>query len=95
MLCGRSNHTEADAGGCSSTDINLWSPTMLAGESSAGEDVDVVAERKRVEGRLGKKDAVTMQKLWKVYPGNRLQPDRVAVKDLSLGVVAGECFGFL
>jgi ATP-binding cassette subfamily A (ABC1) protein 3 len=60
------------------------------------EDVDVSNERRRVEGGDACSDSVIVQGLRKVYPSGRdLEPAKVAVRGLSLGIPPGECFGFL
>ncbi|OAE27724.1 hypothetical protein AXG93_4193s1240 [Marchantia polymorpha subsp. ruderalis] len=65
------------------------------GDLSSPEDEDVHSERERVESGMAHEDAVTIRKLWKVYPGHGNEPAKVAVKDLCLGISSGECFGFL
>uniref|UniRef100_A0A8C0BFV2 ATP binding cassette subfamily A member 12 n=1 Tax=Buteo japonicus TaxID=224669 RepID=A0A8C0BFV2_9AVES len=57
------------------------------------EDGDVQAERNRVESGKADFDVVQLQNLTKVYhlPHKRI----VAVKNISLGIPAGECFGLL
>jgi ATP-binding cassette subfamily A (ABC1) protein 3 len=67
----------------------LITPT---GVSSNVEDVDVTAERQRVEGSAPQSttDMVYMRHLRKQYGGGK-----VALKDLSLGIPVGECFGLL
>ncbi|KAM6332822.1 glucosylceramide transporter ABCA12 [Podargus strigoides] len=59
----------------------------------AEEDGDVQAERNRVESGKADFDVVQLQNLTKVYhlPHKRI----VAVKNISLGIPAGECFGLL
>lgn len=60
------------------------------------EDEDVARERMRVEQGAGVNDLISLQHLRKVYaPRGNLPTPTVAVRDLSLGVPAGECFGFL
>jgi ATP-binding cassette subfamily A (ABC1) protein 3 len=59
------------------------------------EDEDVSNERKRVEGGQARGDSVIVQGLQKVYPARGLEPAKVAVRDLSLGIPPRECFGFL
>uniref|UniRef100_A0A8C0HN55 ATP binding cassette subfamily A member 12 n=1 Tax=Buteo japonicus TaxID=224669 RepID=A0A8C0HN55_9AVES len=56
-------------------------------------DGDVQAERNRVESGKADFDVVQLQNLTKVYhlPHKRI----VAVKNISLGIPAGECFGLL
>ncbi|XP_029874701.1 ATP-binding cassette sub-family A member 12 [Aquila chrysaetos chrysaetos] len=60
---------------------------------TAEEDGDVQAERNRVESGKADFDVVQLQNLTKVYhlPHKRI----VAVKNISLGIPAGECFGLL
>uniref|UniRef100_A0A8C9FK34 ABC transporter domain-containing protein n=1 Tax=Pavo cristatus TaxID=9049 RepID=A0A8C9FK34_PAVCR len=57
------------------------------------EDGDVQAERIRVESGKADFDVVLLQNLTKIYhlPHKRI----VAVKNVSLGIPAGECFGLL
>ncbi|XP_065607453.1 glucosylceramide transporter ABCA12 [Cyrtonyx montezumae] len=57
------------------------------------EDGDVQAERSRVESGKADFDVVLLQNLTKIYhlPHKRI----VAVKNISLGIPAGECFGLL
>ncbi|XP_068542414.1 glucosylceramide transporter ABCA12 isoform X1 [Anas acuta] len=57
------------------------------------EDGDVQAERNRVESGKADFDVVQLQNLTKIYhlPHKRI----VAVKNISLGIPAGECFGLL
>ncbi|XP_064015154.1 glucosylceramide transporter ABCA12 [Pogoniulus pusillus] len=59
----------------------------------AEEDGDVQAERVRVESGKADFDVVQLQNLTKIYhfPHKRI----VAVKNISLGIPAGECFGLL
>ncbi|XP_051480136.1 LOW QUALITY PROTEIN: glucosylceramide transporter ABCA12 [Apus apus] len=59
----------------------------------AEEDGDVQAERNRVESGKADFDVVQLQNLTKIYhlPQKRI----VAVKNISLGIPAGECFGLL
>ncbi|XP_072787969.1 glucosylceramide transporter ABCA12 [Taeniopygia guttata] len=60
---------------------------------AAGEDEDVQAERSRVESGKADLDMVQLQNLTKIYhlPHKRI----TAVKNISLGIPAGECFGLL
>ncbi|XP_014807435.1 PREDICTED: ATP-binding cassette sub-family A member 12 [Calidris pugnax] len=60
---------------------------------AAEEDGDVQAERSRVESGKADFDVVQLQNLTKIYhlPHKRI----VAVKNISLGIPAGECFGLL
>ncbi|XP_064371423.1 glucosylceramide transporter ABCA12 isoform X2 [Dromaius novaehollandiae] len=59
----------------------------------ADEDEDVRAERNRVESGKADFDVVQLQNLTKIYhlPHKRI----MAVKNISLGIPAGECFGLL
>ncbi|KAF4791142.1 ATP-binding cassette sub-family A member 12 [Turdus rufiventris] len=61
--------------------------------SMAVEDGDVQAERSRVESGKADFDVVQLQNLTKIYhlPHKRI----TAVKNISLGIPAGECFGLL
>lgn len=64
--------------------------------SSTGttEDIDVIAERERVEGGGAKDDVIQIHGLRKVYTtsGKKL---KVAVRNMWLGVPKGEVFGLL
>ncbi|XP_030643482.1 ATP-binding cassette sub-family A member 12 [Chanos chanos] len=57
------------------------------------EDEDVVAERERVDGGAASSDLLQIQQLTKVY--RHLNKRVHAVKRLSVGIPAGECFGLL
>uniref|UniRef100_A0A8C8AZD4 ATP binding cassette subfamily A member 12 n=1 Tax=Otus sunia TaxID=257818 RepID=A0A8C8AZD4_9STRI len=61
--------------------------------NSLNGDGDVQAERNRVESGKADFDVVQLQNLTKIYhlPHKRI----VAVKNISLGIPAGECFGLL
>ncbi|XP_063256168.1 glucosylceramide transporter ABCA12 [Prinia subflava] len=61
--------------------------------SATVEDGDVQAERSRVESGKADFDVVQLQNLTKIYhlPHKRI----TAVKNISLGIPAGECFGLL
>ncbi|XP_056352681.1 glucosylceramide transporter ABCA12 [Oenanthe melanoleuca] len=61
--------------------------------ATAVEDGDVQAERSRVESGKADFDVVQLQNLTKIYhlPHKRI----TAVKNISLGIPAGECFGLL
>lgn len=67
----------------------------VAEKQSMKEDVDVSQERMRVEGGQARSDSVIVKNLRKVYPARGLEPPKVAVRDLSLGIPPRECFGFL
>uniref|UniRef100_A0A7S2W446 ABC transporter domain-containing protein n=1 Tax=Mucochytrium quahogii TaxID=96639 RepID=A0A7S2W446_9STRA len=56
------------------------------------EDDDVKSERLRIEELSKQDDPLVMEKLCKVFHGN---PDKVAVKSMSIGIAKHECFGFL
>ncbi|XP_039584511.1 ATP-binding cassette sub-family A member 12 [Passer montanus] len=60
---------------------------------TAVEDGDVQAERSRVESGKADFDVVQLQNLTKIYhlPHKRI----TAVRNISLGIPAGECFGLL
>uniref|UniRef100_A0A8C3NLH8 Uncharacterized protein n=1 Tax=Geospiza parvula TaxID=87175 RepID=A0A8C3NLH8_GEOPR len=62
-------------------------------ERTLGGDGDVQAERSRVESGKADFDVVQLQNLTKIYhlPHKRI----TAVKNISLGIPAGECFGLL
>jgi ABC-type multidrug transport system ATPase subunit len=53
-------------------------------------DEDVVAEAERVASGGADGDAVKLDSLQKVYPGGKM-----AVKNISVGIPLGECFGLL
>ncbi|CAM6122589.1 unnamed protein product [Calypogeia fissa] len=72
-----------------------WHAASSNGESGRAEDVDVTNEKRRIESGLADGDAVKVQNLWKIYPGQGVEPAKVAVRDLCLGIPSGECFGFL
>lgn len=78
------------AGGCAFN----WYP-IIAEVQIIDEDCDVGIERKRVEGGLAMEDSVAVHRLSKVYPGQGLDGPKVAVRNLSLGIPPGQCFGFL
>ena len=63
-----------------------------------GQDKDVKEERERVESgeNLGE-DAILLRNLSKTYSGNVLyrRKPKDAVKNLSIGIKYGECFGLL
>ncbi|XP_074856969.1 glucosylceramide transporter ABCA12 [Carettochelys insculpta] len=62
-------------------------------QQEADEDEDVRAERQRVECGQADNDVVQLQSLTKIYhlPLRRI----MAVKNVSVGIPAGECFGLL
>ena len=60
----------------------------------ADEDDDVKMERQAVE-KDSKEGILLIKNMRKVYPGNAFRRPVVAVRNLSLSVPAGECFGFL
>ncbi|XP_022159341.1 ABC transporter A family member 7-like [Momordica charantia] len=62
------------------------------------EQPDVIQEREKVEQLLLEPDegqAIVCDNLKKVYPGRDGNPEKFAVKGLSLAVPRGECFGML
>ncbi|TYJ98619.1 ABC transporter A family member 7-like [Cucumis melo var. makuwa] len=62
------------------------------------EKPDVIQEREKVEQLLLEPDAshaILCDNLKKVYPGRDGNPEKFAVKGLSLAVPRGECFGML
>lgn len=67
----------------------------FTGELPEKEDIDVNNERKRVEGGLAAEDTVMVHRLHKVYRGHGVEKSKLAVKNLSLGIPPGQCFGFL
>jgi ABC-type lipoprotein export system ATPase subunit len=73
----------------------VFAPLALEASPLRREDPDVSNERLRVETGLTEGDSVIMHHLWKVFPGRGLDIAKVAVKDLSIGIHRGECFGFL
>nr|XP_024376526.1 ATP-binding cassette sub-family A member 1-like isoform X3 [Physcomitrium patens]XP_024376527.1 ATP-binding cassette sub-family A member 1-like isoform X3 [Physcomitrium patens] len=70
-------------------------PSMYLEVNTIEEDDDVRTERQRVEGGLAAKDTVVVYKLNKMYPGQGVDEAKVAVRNLSLGIPPGQCFGFL
>lgn len=77
---------------CGSDNVFHW---KFAGGQWEKEDCDVSNERKRIEGGASGKDTVVINRLHKTYCGQGLDMEKVAVKDLSLGIPPGQCFGFL
>ncbi|XP_034673216.1 ABC transporter A family member 7-like isoform X2 [Vitis riparia] len=62
------------------------------------EKADVSQEREKVEQLLlesGANHAIICDNLRKVYPGRDGNPEKIAVKGLSLALSHGECFGML
>ncbi|PWA77372.1 ABC2-like protein [Artemisia annua] len=62
------------------------------------EKPDVAQERERVEQSLVEQDtnhSIVCDNLKKVYPGRDGNPEKFAVRGLSLAVSHGECFGML
>ncbi len=65
------------------------------------ESEDVRQERQRVQAMMqgrdsgGKAAAIVVSNLRKVFPASNGNPDKVACRQLSLGIHAGECFGLL
>lgn len=75
--------------------VKLFGVEIVLDKLPLNEDVDASNERKRVEGGHARSDSVIVQGLRKVYPSRGLEPVKVAVRDLSLGIPPRECFGFL
>uniref|UniRef100_A0A8C8SU25 ATP binding cassette subfamily A member 12 n=1 Tax=Pelusios castaneus TaxID=367368 RepID=A0A8C8SU25_9SAUR len=69
----------------------IFKPAVLV--EAADEDEDVQVERERVESGRADIDMVQLQSLTKIYhlPLRRI----MAVKNISIGIPAGECFGLL
>ena len=61
------------------------------------EDYDVAVERNRISRSETNTEAVFIQNLSKVYPGNvlRRRKAKLAVNQICLGISYGECFGLL
>ncbi|CAI9266699.1 unnamed protein product [Lactuca saligna] len=62
------------------------------------EKPDIVQEKERVELSLLEQDkshAIVCDNLKKVYPGRDGNPEKLAVRGLSLALSTGECFGML
>ncbi|XP_060204669.1 ABC transporter A family member 7-like isoform X1 [Lycium barbarum] len=61
------------------------------------EKLDVAQERERVEQLLesSTNHAIICDNLKKVYPGKDGNPEKIAVRGLSLALPQGECFGML
>ena len=61
------------------------------------EDHDIAMERNRISKPETKPEAVFIQNLSKVYPGNvlRRRKAKLAVNQICLGIAYGECFGLL
>uniref|UniRef100_A0A672RR46 ATP binding cassette subfamily A member 12 n=1 Tax=Sinocyclocheilus grahami TaxID=75366 RepID=A0A672RR46_SINGR len=71
----------------------LLNKTLLRKSYSPNEDEDVVAERLRVDCGDANADILQVNHLTKVY--QNLNKRVQAVKRLSVGIPAGECFGLL
>ncbi|XP_063069496.1 uncharacterized protein abca12 [Engraulis encrasicolus] len=61
--------------------------------ASGDEDEDVVAEHRRVDSGAASSDVLQLNQLTKTY--HHLSKKVQAVKKLSVGIPAGECFGLL
>lgn len=85
-------------GGCSRRRLQAQ-PGHAEGDVGGGlpnEDVDVRAERERIEAGVTDRFAVVLKGLHKVFSGRgRRAPPKVAVQKLYFAVPEGECFGFL
>ena len=68
--------------------------TSTLKETSPGEPEDVAEVRKSMFNK-DNNYYLRIEDLHKVYPGENGLADKVAVKNLTLGVKYGECFGFL
>ena len=75
---------------------------VLAGDAEAAgggtEFEDVKKEEQRVAAKAAageQLDAVTIEKIGKIFPAYQGNPPKVAVKTLTMGVPHGECFGML
>lgn len=64
-----------------------------AKEALYTDDVDVEAERQRVESGNATEDVIVLKGVRKIYPTT--QGPKVAVRNLSVGIPSGECFGLL
>lgn len=62
---------------------------------SQEEDSDVRQERVRVQGGYAAQDNLVMDSIRKTYVGKKGQVNKVALKNLTLAVPKGECFGYL
>ncbi|XP_070006475.1 ABC transporter A family member 7-like isoform X2 [Nicotiana sylvestris] len=78
---------------------SLEKPSFQSAESSVQiEDNDVSEEREKVEQLLEKPHSnysAICYNLKKMYPGKDGNPDKIAVKGLTLALPRGECFGML
>lgn len=61
---------------------------------AAKDDADVRDERARIARGGGKKDAIVVEGLTKVFKGRKGRRNYHAVDHLSFGIPAGECFGY-
>lgn len=59
------------------------------------EDDDVVDEKRKVEKSVDGDEVLQIRKLTKIYKKRGSNQPLIAVKSMSLGVPAGECFGLL
>eukprot|EP00808_Paulinella_micropora_P011872 g18625.t1 len=59
------------------------------------DDPDIIKEAQRIDAGQADDDIVKISHLRKVYPGRLGGDPKIAVHDLSFGIPAGQCFGFL
>jgi ABC-type multidrug transport system ATPase subunit len=83
-----------DSPGRKSAANKLLSETGMAPEEIAGEDADVADERAIVDACSRPDDVVVVRNLRKAYPTS-VGTEKIAVRNLSFGVIPGEVFGFL
>jgi len=69
--------------------IGFFSSTKIPEVTSDDKDVDVLEEETRVLSG-DRSDSICLQNIKKKYPGGK-----IAVRDISLGIPNGECFGLL
>lgn len=78
--------------------VGAHQTSLLSEEERQGveesEDVDVRAERKRVDA-MEQSPAILLKNLVKTYPSRRGGAPKQAVKNLTLGIDYDECFGLL
>ncbi|KAG6938794.1 ATP binding cassette subfamily A member 13, partial [Chelydra serpentina] len=71
----------------------LRSHCSISSTDNPSEDEDVEVERKRLFGGRTQNDILLLYNLRKCY--RRFSKRNTAVKDISLGIPRGECFGLL
>lgn len=62
-------------------------------ETYQPSDQDVAREIQRVHTE--RSDAIHVDGIWKVYPGNKKNPPVEACRDVTFGVSEGDCFGLI